>query len=36
MNVCKLIGAVFHEAICDDMNIVYDLDYVKKLASVIR
>ena len=32
----ELIGAVFHESICDDLSIFYDQPTLAKIASVMR
>ena len=36
MKAAYLLGANFHPAICDDLEIVYSVDLLRKLASVIR
>ncbi len=36
MNAAKLIGAVFHDSICDDLAIFYDKPTLAKVASVMR
>ncbi len=32
----KVLGAHFHESLCNDMEIVYDLKLLRRLAAVIR
>ena len=36
MKAAYLLGANFHPAICDDLEIVYSVDLLRKLTSVIR
>lgn len=36
MNAARSIGAVFHESICDDLNVFYDRPTLEKVASVMR
>ncbi len=36
MNAAESIGAVFHESICNDLEIFYDKPTLAKVASVIR
>lgn len=36
INAAALIGAVFHESICDDLGIFYDKPTLAKVASVVR
>lgn len=33
---CKLIGAVFHDSLCDDLGIFYDRPTLVRLASIYR
>src|SRR6185436_15536568 len=32
----KVLGAQFHESLCDDMEIIYDLKLMRRVAAVIR
>ena len=36
MKAAYLLGAKFHPSICDDLEIVYSVDLLRQLASVIR
>ena len=36
MDAAALIGAVFHESICNDLEILYDRPTLAKVASVVR
>ncbi len=33
---CEVLGAVYHESICDDMDIFYERRPLRKLASIMR
>lgn len=35
-DAAKLLGAQWHSSLCDDLEIVYDLDLLRRLAAVIR
>ncbi|MBI3851201.1 MAG: PIG-L family deacetylase [Verrucomicrobia bacterium] len=35
-NAAKVLGAHFHESFCNDLEILYDLKLVRRLAAVIR
>jgi N-acetylglucosamine malate deacetylase 1 len=36
INAAKLLGAKYHESICDDLEIVYSVPLLRELAAVIR
>ena len=36
MEACEFIGAIYHESICDDMDIFYDRPTLAKVAAVVR
>jgi LmbE family N-acetylglucosaminyl deacetylase len=36
MNSAKSIGAVYHESICDDLEVFYNLELLAKVVEVIR
>jgi LmbE family N-acetylglucosaminyl deacetylase len=36
MAACALAGAVYHEAICDDLEIFYERDSLRRMAAVMR
>src|SRR6266540_5515382 len=36
MNAAKILGAKYHESICDDLEIVYSVPLLRALAAVIR
>jgi N-acetylglucosamine malate deacetylase 1 len=33
---CALVGAVFHESLVNDLEILYDLDTLRRLAAIVR
>ena len=36
INAAKILGATYHSAICDDLEIFYDAKTVRRLAAVVR
>jgi len=36
MAACRLVGAVFHESLTDDLAIFYDRDTLARLAAIVR
>jgi len=36
MEACEFVGAIYHESICDDMDIFYDRPTLAKVAAVVR
>jgi len=35
-NACKILGACFHPSLCDDLEILYDLKLLRRLAAAVR
>src|SRR5258705_13600984 len=36
MNAAKLLGSVYHESLCDDLEIMYSVELLRQVAAVIR
>jgi LmbE family N-acetylglucosaminyl deacetylase len=36
INAAKILGAKYHESLCDDLEIVYSVELLRQLAAVIR
>lgn len=36
INAAKLVGAIYHESVCDDIEVMYNYDLICKVAEVVR
>ena len=36
MNAADLLGAIYHPGLCDDLEIVYEVDRLRRLAAIVR